>query len=157
MRASEIRQLAGRDIMMGECGDEPSITVYFRMSKTARKGVGRSILLSETYTDISLLIALVPWMGRIRWDPRRKRPLHREGISDRVGELAKWDVTSNGLPPSRFRTHCLRSGRSTALAGAGVSLADIRSFGRWGNNTVSIYLLREDAAYKQVGGGWLLL
>ena len=68
------------------------------------------------------------------------KPLRQEHVS----WLVRTNITRIGLNPKDYSPHCLRSGRATDLARAGVLSRDIKKWGRWLSDCWETYYLKLD-------------
>ena len=71
-------------------------------------------------------------------------------ITSRLEELLKLSAPAFGLPLERSPCHSLRSGGAPSLFVSGVSLEDIRRFGRWRPITPHEYLWFDDQQYRNL-------
>ena len=67
-----------------------------------------------------------------------------------LGDLLKLSARAFDLPGGRFSGHSLRSGGAASLFVSGVSLQDIRRFGRWRSATFHEYLWFVDPQYRHL-------
>ena len=75
--------------------------------------------------------------------------------------LIKWIVISLGANPRFFAAHSLREGGASTLCANGVSLEEVKRFGRWVSDTFHIYLYGGSLNLRGlsdalVHGKWLL-
>ena len=78
--------------------------------------------------------------------------LFSKNIVSRIKSLLKLAAVHFELPPERFSCHSLRSGGATSLFVSGISLEDIRRFGRWRSVTFHEYLWFDDLQYRHLSG-----
>ena len=151
MRASELRQMGQKDFEVGLEEGKRKLTIYIYQSKTDQSQRGCFRTLVETGDDICPVLSTIAYLNSFDWDCESDDKLLSDDLERRLRSVIKRIASPNGLEPSRFSTHSLRSGGATALYVRGVSLDHIRRFGRWASDTFRRYLYRDNQVFKYVG------
>ena len=139
LRSGEFTTSPGRpsplepsDIAVDSRSRPSYITVTLRQSKTDQFGVGTTIYIGKTGTNLCP-VAAAPGLLFIREDGS---PLSRSWLVRAVRE----NLTEAGLDAMGYSGHSFRIGAATAAAQAGLSDSVIQLLGRWKSSAFLSYI-----------------
>ena len=126
-----MRALKHRDILLGTDNGRPFVTLFIRQSKTDQEKKGTFRTLYGTQSELCPVKAVSAFISTKRGRYGDMDDLFSVDITNRVQNLLRLATKAFDLPVKRFSSHSLRSGGATSLFVSGISLEDIRRFGRW--------------------------
>ena len=150
VRSSEIRPIRHRDILLGMDNGRPFVTLLIRKSQTDQEKRGTLRTLYGVPSVLCPVKAAASFIAAKRGHYNDNDYLFSGNIAARIQKLMKLTAVTCELPEERFTRHSLRSGGSTSLFFPGVSLVDIRRFGRWMSLTYHEYLWFGDLQYRHL-------
>ena len=110
----------------------------------------------ETETDVRPVRPTVCYLDFPNWDCEGSDKRPSGDVDQRIGPIAKWGATSNGLVAGEFSTHSLRIGWDTATYVRVISIEHMRRFIRRASDTCRRYLYHDDQVFLFVGSAMVL-
>ena len=152
LRGSEMKQTMQKDVEISVDGGHRRITIFIYRSKTDQSNKGCFRTLVATGESICPVRSILTYLNAIGWDCDSEGGFFpEEEVEKRARSVAKRSASSNGMESNRFIAHSLRSGGPTALYVRGISLGQIRRFGRWESDTFRRYLYRDNQVFRLIG------
>ena len=137
-----------KDVEIGVGDRKWNLTIYIYMSKTDPSQIGRFRTLVETETRVRPVRSMILYLNSFDWDCESDERLFAPDVEKRVRSVIKWSASPNGMSSKKFSAHSLRSGGATAMYVRGVSIGQIRRFGRRASDTFRRYLYRDNQVFR---------
>ena len=151
MRGSEVANFRHKDVSFGQDQHGSYVTVFIVSSKTDQSELGVSRSLYASGSLLCPVKNLKKWTQCINSDPESTLPLFGPATLEKLRGILKWAARANHLPVGRFSLHSMRVGGATCLFLQGISLDDIRKYGRWKTTSANIYLYFDDVVFRPLG------
>ena len=151
MRGSEVANFRHKDVSFGQDQHGSYVTVFIVSSKTDQSELGVSRSLYASGSLLCPVKNLKKWTQCINSDPESTLPLFGPATLEKLRGILKWAAHANHLPVGRFSLHSMRVGGATCLFLQGISLDDIRKYGRWKTTSANIYLYFDDVVFRPLG------